>query len=405
MRSKQVLPRVPAGTNQEHARLHNRCVILDAIRQAGQLTRAELTRLTALSAQTVSNVIAQLQREGMLLAHAPQSIPHGQPPIPFSLNPEGGLSIGFYITRNHLTSVLMDLTGKIRLIRFDDINYSTFHDVLPLLTKIVNSFRTKLCDMRILGIGVALPGLDRDGASSEACPMDAPQWGDQASLTALGVETGLSVFVASDANATAVGERLYGAAKELRDFVYLFMGHELRAVLFLGNQIYVGRRRHAGQIGHFIQTPNGRPCPCGKRGRLGCHASEACLLVHLGVETSRGVEALDVNNYTSGVKRFVDGAVPALRYATDILESLLDPESIVIGGTIPRAILQTLVEQSFPHTQSADTLLDAPPERIQLGNAGPECVALGAASTVMLAQFGSDRSNTPWQSSEQPRVL
>ena len=47
-----------SGTNLEHARAHNRRVIIEAIRLHGELTRAELARLTALTAQTVSNIVA-----------------------------------------------------------------------------------------------------------------------------------------------------------------------------------------------------------------------------------------------------------------------------------------------------------------------------------------------------------
>lgn len=55
--------RPTTGTNLEHARLHNRRVVLEAIRQAGRLTRADLTRLTSLTAQTISNIVAELVAE------------------------------------------------------------------------------------------------------------------------------------------------------------------------------------------------------------------------------------------------------------------------------------------------------------------------------------------------------
>ncbi|MDP9031845.1 MAG: sugar kinase, partial [Pseudomonadota bacterium] len=55
MKNPKLKRAVTTGTNAEHARQHNRRVILEAIRQSGRLTRADLTRLTSLTAQTVSN--------------------------------------------------------------------------------------------------------------------------------------------------------------------------------------------------------------------------------------------------------------------------------------------------------------------------------------------------------------
>lgn len=64
MKNPKLKRAVTTGTNAEHARQHNRRVILEAIRQSGRLTRADLTRLTSLTAQTVSNIVTELQEEG-----------------------------------------------------------------------------------------------------------------------------------------------------------------------------------------------------------------------------------------------------------------------------------------------------------------------------------------------------
>lgn len=392
MRSRHALPHVPAGTNQEHARLHNRRVVLDAIRQAGQLTRAELTRLTTLSAQAVSNIIAELQREGMLLAHAPRAIPQGQPPIPFSLNPEGGFALGMHVAPHRLTSVLIDLTGQVRATRVDDVEQATLAAMRPRIQKITRALCAGVDDARLMGLGIALQAPVRSAAPDAIASTEAPAWDASAARAALAAATGLPVLIEDDASAAAVGERLYGAAKNLRDFAYLFIGRELRAVLFLANQLHAGHRHNAGRIGHLVLVPKGRPCRCGQRGCLGCYLSEACLLECLGADAGRGVDDLDPGANPRGFQHFIQGAVPALRYATGVLEAILDPEGIVVGGTLPHGILQTLVERSASATATpADA--EAPQARIQLGRAGAECVALGAASTVMLAQFSSEPAN------------
>lgn len=61
-----------SGTNLEHARVHNRRVIIEAVRLHGELTRAELARLTALTPQTVSNIVAELEQMDILTSHQPR---------------------------------------------------------------------------------------------------------------------------------------------------------------------------------------------------------------------------------------------------------------------------------------------------------------------------------------------
>ena len=76
------------------------------------------------------------------------------------------------------------------------------------------------------------------------------------------------MIVENDATAAAIGERLHGVARNLDSFVYLFIGTGLGAGLFLGGHLFKGSAHNAGEIGHMIVEPDGRPCPCGNRGCL-----------------------------------------------------------------------------------------------------------------------------------------
>lgn len=384
--------RATTGTNLEHARLHNRRVVLEAIRQAGQLTRAELTRLTSLTAQTISNIVAELLGESLLLSHAPEKTPRGQPPIPLSLNPDGGFSIGFHVNQHRIVAVLMDLKGATRARQAYEVSYPSFADALPLMLKSVKAFRRKVPNERLLGIGVALPGPFGVEGMTAVGPTGMPGWDDAASLAALRHDSQLPVLMENDATAAAMGERLYGIAGGLRDFVYLFVGHGFGSGFYLDNRLYSGHWRNAGEIGHVIVTPNGKPCSCGKRGCFERYVSGAALLEHLGIDPDHNLGDLDLTDprFTTGIQRWLAEAVPALRYAISVLESLLDPETVLLGGTLPDPILRALVDGSFPLFPSVSVRANGPHERVQLGTAGPDCVALGAAALMILAELSPD---------------
>lgn len=86
-----------SGTNLEHARAHNRRVVIEAIRLHGELTRAELARMTALTPQTVSNIVAELEQAELLTSRQPRRSGRGQPSIPVTLNPTSAWSIGIHL--------------------------------------------------------------------------------------------------------------------------------------------------------------------------------------------------------------------------------------------------------------------------------------------------------------------
>ncbi len=75
------------GTNQSGVRLYNERLVLSLIRRHGSLAKAEIARLTGLSAQTISVIMRQLEADGLVVKEAPQRGKIGQPSVPFSLNP------------------------------------------------------------------------------------------------------------------------------------------------------------------------------------------------------------------------------------------------------------------------------------------------------------------------------
>ncbi|MDE1992133.1 MAG: MarR family transcriptional regulator, partial [Rhizobiaceae bacterium] len=84
--------RATSGTNHEGTSAHNRRVIIDALRLNGVLSRADLARATRLTKQTVSNIIEELERDGLVTSRETVRRGRGQPSTPYSLVPEGALA-------------------------------------------------------------------------------------------------------------------------------------------------------------------------------------------------------------------------------------------------------------------------------------------------------------------------
>ena len=107
-------PGLRRGTKPTGVRLYNERLVLSLIREHGSLPKADLARLTSLSPPTVSQIVGQLEADGLLRREQPQRGRIGQPSVPLSLNPDGALSFGVKIGRRSCDIVLMDFVGAVR---------------------------------------------------------------------------------------------------------------------------------------------------------------------------------------------------------------------------------------------------------------------------------------------------
>ncbi|TXH81688.1 MAG: winged helix-turn-helix domain-containing protein, partial [Rhizobium sp.] len=102
------------GANQLGVRAHNERLVLSLVRRHDALSKADIARRSGLSAQTVSVIMRELEKDGLLSRDAPVRGRVGQPSIPMRLNPDAVLSFGVKIGRRSADLVLMDFVGGIR---------------------------------------------------------------------------------------------------------------------------------------------------------------------------------------------------------------------------------------------------------------------------------------------------
>ncbi|NLV32445.1 MAG: ROK family protein [Acidobacteria bacterium] len=97
----------------------------------------------------------------------------------------------------------------------------------------------------------------------------------------IGKHFDVPVAVTNDANAAALGEMLFGAARGMRDFIVITLGTGLGSGIVANGSLVYGADGFAGEIGHTIVDPAGRACACGRRGCLEtyCSATGLCRTV------------------------------------------------------------------------------------------------------------------------------
>ena len=202
--------------------------------------------------------------------------------------------------------------------------------------------------------------------------------------------TGLAAIVENDATAAAIGERLHGVARRLDSFVYLFLGTGLGAGLFLNGQLYTGRARNAGEIGHMIVTPGGRPCVCGNRGCLERYVSLRAAYESLDLPDPdhASPDLLEdlLARGDSRLEAWIAAAADPLRQAVNVLELTLDPETVVLGGFMPLSIIERLAAALDPLPLSVSTTSARSVPRVVVGAAGKDTSVLGAAALPVFSE-------------------
>lgn len=100
-------------------------------------------------------------------------------------------------------------------------------------------------------------------------------------------------LITNDANAAALGEMLYGAAKPYKDFIFITLGTGLGSGIVVNGDLVYGHDGFAGELGHVIVEKDGRPCGCGRRGCLETYCSATGLVLTYKELKKDGADLID----------------------------------------------------------------------------------------------------------------
>jgi glucokinase len=124
----------------------------------------------------------------------------------------------------------------------------------------------------LVGVGIGAP----NGSYITGEIINAPnlRWKGVLPLSSdLSSKLGVPVFITNDANAATLGEMHYGAARGMKNFVYITLGTGLGSGFVVDGNLLLGNDGFAGELGHTSVKPSGRKCGCGKKGCLETYVS------------------------------------------------------------------------------------------------------------------------------------
>lgn len=389
--------------DQALVRRLNTAILLDHLRLDAPLSRAEISNKTHLNRSTVSSIIAELLREGLVREIELQKDKLGRPGMLLELNPEGACAIGAEIGVDFVSIMLADFGGKPiwrKRVPIDPSIGQPAH-IKRAGDLIGNALKhAGKSDLRPLGIGVGVPGLV-DVVEGELVFAPNLKWRHVPLRQILTERFDLPVFVENDANAAALGEYYFGVARGVANLIYLSADVGLGGGIVLSGKLFRGKSGYAGEIGHMTIDPDGTLCGCGRRGCWESLVSPRIIVQNIRALLRNGTKSMirdlakdnpDCITFDHVIQAAQSGDAVALNALQQVarwlgigianLVNTFNPELIVIGGALARAsaILIPVIE-----TTVRENALQEPLETVKIAISafGPEACIVGAAAIVL----------------------
>jgi len=358
----------------EHARGHNRSLVLQTLYRAGQQSRADIARETGLTRVTVSDLVAELIGESLVVETGQREDARpGKPATLLDLNRNAFQIIGIDLSdAATFRGAVLDVDGQILHRAELALGGATGADATALVFALAATL-VKASTLPILGLGIGSPGV----VDLAGVVLSAPNlgWHDEALQASVSAKFSLPVVVANDANAAALAEHSFGDADS--DMMLIKVGHGVGAGLLLDGVPLFGSRFAAGEIGHVVVgTDGGLACVCGKTGCLETWLSTPALDRALAAATTE----TDRHNILKEAGQRLGIALAPVVGALNLSEVVLSGPSHLLDGSLAEATIETLRNRTMAEFHG-DLVL-------RMTALGDDIVMRGAAVMVLSAQLG-----------------
>lgn len=355
----------------EHARGHNRALVLQTLFHQGAMSRADLSRETHLTRVTISDLVAELIADGFVaeIGTREASGP-GKPAMLVDLDHAGHRIVGMDLSGSDtIIGAVLALDGSI--VERREVALPAADEVVATVVELARAL-VGAADAPVLGIGVGAPGVIDDRGVILAAPNFG--WVGFDLAGALQLALALPVLVANDANAAVLAEYTFGGAGD--DVLLVKVGRGVGSGLLASGQPMRGGRFAAGEIGHVtVGTDGGPQCVCGKVGCLEAWLSVPSLTTRLAAAPASERDGI----LRDAGERLGIALAPVVG-ALDLSEIVLSGPSELLDGPLAERALETLRARTLAAFHDG--------VRVRMTEQGQDIVLRGAAVMVLSGQLG-----------------
>lgn len=371
----------------------NRQIVLNYVREREPISRAEIARETELQRSTISAIVEDLTREGLVEEVGIGESTGGRRPTLLKLRAAGPIAVGVSLTPTCTTIAASDLAGRV----IDQQEFLTEPDkTLQQVIDVVRELNARY-QGSIEGVGVSLPGLV-DPSTGMALYIPYFPWRDLPVSQVISSAVGLPVVIDNDANAVALAELWFGRPEvnNARDFILVLVAEGVGTGIIFDGQVYRGQRGAAGEFGHMVIGAHAPvPCSCGSDDCWEAFSSERAAiaryrkLAQVGAQTRTSFRDV-VEKALGGEENARVALVETARCLGIGISNLIigfSPEAVVVGGEIARAwdLIKGALTEAIEHSVRRGL----PSAQILPSTLGDSPTLRGALSLVLASKFAA----------------
>lgn len=382
------------GSNQIRVRAYNERLILDLVRRRSNLSKADISRLSGLSAQTISVIMRSLEKEALLIRGEPNRGRVGQPSIPMRLNPDAVFSIGIKIGRRSIEMVLIDFIGNVRHRYRQIYAYPMLKWILPHIKQGIHDIESKLTTgekEKIAGVGVATPFELWSWSTEVGAPQeDLDEWRKIDLHKELSSEIDYPIFIQNDATSACGAELVFGHGAQHPDYLYIFIGSFIGGGIVLNSALFTGRTGTAGAVGPLpVQGPDGKT-------RSLLKTASIIWLEHELRRREIDSTAIWQNpddwiDYGSPLDEWITACGEALAQAVIAASSLIDFGATIIDGSFPDWVRTRIIAATLASLETHDLQGIVVPQVLE-GSLGSQARAIGGAALPLFSRYLLDQN-------------
>ena len=320
--------------SKELIRDMNSHLILEMILKEDTISRAALSKASGLTKATVSAIVQKLIEQNLVIEVGNDNTSLGRKPTLLTFHANCGYALSIDVNANTISAMICNLRGENCRLKLYP-NHAGREEILPLLISIIRDMTASLEDTPygVVGIGLGIHGTVYHNQITFTPYSPYEQLPFQEVLEQ---EFGIPIYLENEANLSVIGEHTF--YYHTPNLIGISIHTGIGVGILINNQLYTGANGNAGEFGHSIIEPDGRPCPCGNSGCLEQYASERSILKQFAA--TKGLEHADIDVFVAACHKQDDDALALLddfiRYMSYGINNLLNtfnPDMIVINSS------------------------------------------------------------------------
>lgn len=379
------------GLQHHGLRRANERAVLTVVGFNPGVSNAEIARLSGLAPQTVSAILADIERQGLITRGEVLRGRRGQPATPIFLRAEGAYSIGVEIGWRHLQVILLDLGGQVLAERRRAHAYPDAGTIVGELAGLVAEVSAVVPTdqrSRLADLGMALP----TNIASNLDLVDAPAgqvalWANLDLPGELHRRTGLDVSLFNDGNAACWAELIAFPRPRPGNFIYFMISRYIAAGIVGEGMLWEGPTGNSANLGSMLVSIGGGPVQPAHFIASVTALTRRLEAAGLAIDEAHP-EGWNWDGFGPVLEDWIADSAQALARVVFNTTAVIESGLVVIDGIIPPPVIRRLVERVEAELRALPVRAYAPPQ-VMPGHLGALASAVGAAELTLYRRYFS----------------